>query len=104
LWGIFGFAWAYLVAETTALLLQGALLYRLGILSEEGLLPLLCILGSGLALFFAAAWIPGGRNNFWGVFSLMACYPLLIVVSRSVSGEDVRYLQGLWVNDRPSTA
>jgi O-antigen/teichoic acid export membrane protein len=104
LWGLSGFAWAYLTAETTAFTLQASLLAHAGVLTEESLWSLFTALGSGLAVFWATLFLPGGHDNLLGVLGLCACYPLLLVVTRGISGEDVRYLHGLWTNGKPSTA
>ncbi|MBI3302971.1 MAG: oligosaccharide flippase family protein [Deltaproteobacteria bacterium] len=103
-WGIGGFAWAYLTAETSAVVLQAALLRRMSLFTVKGLVPVVMALGGSLVIFFATTLLPGGRENFVELVGFMACYPLLIVATRSVSGEDVRYLQGLWASDKLSAA
>jgi hypothetical protein len=60
------------------------------------------IVVSGLALFGAMDWLPGGRDNLLGELALLSSFPLLVILSRGVSHEDVNYLQGLWLNRRPS--
>jgi O-antigen/teichoic acid export membrane protein len=103
-WGLNGFAWAYLVAETTSGILQASVLARMGILTEESVWSLLMTLGSGLAVFCLATFLPHVRDNLFGVLGLLTCYPVLLIVTRRISGEDMRYLHGLWVNEKPLTA
>jgi len=104
LWGLSGFAWAYLTAETTAVTLQAFLLMHTGILTQSNILSVLTTLGSGLAVFCLTVFLPGGRDNLFGVLGLLTCYPLLLIATRRISGDDVRYLQGLWTNGKPLTA
>lgn len=103
LWGLSGFAWAYLAAETTAVTLQASLLMHTGIFTQSNILSLIVTIGSGLAIFSLTLLLPEGRENLFGVLGLLLCYPLLLVATRSISGEDVRYLQGLWTNGKPLT-
>jgi len=104
LWGLNGFAWTYLIAETTAGVLQAVVLTRMAILTEESLMSLLMTLGSGLAVFALATVLPPVGENLFGVLGLLTCYPLLLIATRRISGEDMRYLHGLWVNEKPLTA
>jgi O-antigen/teichoic acid export membrane protein len=103
-WGIPGFAWAALATEITGVMVQIILLTRLGIFVEISYGALLLIIGSGLMILFITLWLPGGRDNLVNLLGLLACYPVLVVVSRSLSGEDVRYLHGLWMNKEASAA
>jgi O-antigen/teichoic acid export membrane protein len=103
-WGILGFAWAFLVAETVGMGLQVTILQRAGFFSEIGIGSLGATVACGLMLFFAMAWLPGGRENLVGEIVLLLSFPLLVIVSRGVSQDDVHYLQGLWMNKRPSAA
>ncbi len=104
LWGLSGFAWAYLTAETLAVTLQASALMHAGVLTHSNILSLLMTLGSGLAVFCLTIFLPDGRDNLFGVLGLLTCYPLLLVATRRLSGDDVRYLQGLWTNGKPLTA
>jgi O-antigen/teichoic acid export membrane protein len=101
-WGVFGFAWALLLAEMVATGVQLTLLQRSGVLSATKIGSLSAIVVSGLALFGAMDWLPGGRDNLLGELALLSSFPLLVILSRGVSHEDVNYLQGLWLNRRPS--
>jgi O-antigen/teichoic acid export membrane protein len=103
LWGLTGFAWAYLIAETTAVMLQASVLIHTGILTQSNLSSLLTVLGSGLAILCLTLFLPEGHDNLFGVLSLLMCYPLLLIVTRRISVEDVRYLHGLWANGKPLT-
>jgi O-antigen/teichoic acid export membrane protein len=103
LWGLSGFAWAYLTAETGAVALQASVLVHVGVLTESNIVSLLLTLGTGLALFATASFLPGGQDNLFGVLLLLLCYPLLLVLTRRISSEDFHYLQGLWANRKPVT-
>jgi PST family polysaccharide transporter len=103
-WGVLGFAWAYLVAESVGVGLYGGCLWRTGAFAESDVGVLASILSCGVALFFATALFPGGRENFLVVIGVLLCFPALLVISRGVSREDMRYLQGLWMSRRPSVA
>jgi O-antigen/teichoic acid export membrane protein len=104
LWGLNGFAWAYLIAETTAGTLQAWVLTRMGILTDESLVSLFMTLGSGLAVFSLTAFLPPISDNLFGLLGLLTCYPLLLIVTRRISGEDMRYLHKLWAPEKPLTA
>ena len=104
LWGLTGFAWAYLIAETLAVILQAVVLTHTGILTRDHLLSLLMTLGSGLAVFALAALLPEVSDNLFGLLGLLSGYPLLLIATRRISGEDMRYLHGLWTNEKPVTA
>jgi PST family polysaccharide transporter len=103
-WGALGFAWAYLVAEGVGVGLYAGCLRRAGAFVESDGSVLASILSCGVALFFATALFPGGRENFFVVMGVLLCFPALLVISRSVSRDDIRYLQGLWMGRRPSVA
>jgi O-antigen/teichoic acid export membrane protein len=103
-WGVSGFAWAYLLAESVAVGLYVGCLWRTGAFAESDVGVLTSILSCGVALFFATALFPGGRENFFVVVGVLLCFPALLVISRGVSREDIRYLQGLWLSRRPSVA
>jgi O-antigen/teichoic acid export membrane protein len=104
LWGLEGFAWAYLFAETTAITLQASVLITAGMLTRRHILSAFMTLGSGLAVFCLIIFLPHGRESFLGVLGLLMCYPLLLLATRGISSDDVRYLQGLWTNEKPLTA
>lgn len=103
-WGVLGFAWAYLVAESIGVGLYGGCLWRMGAFADSEVGALVSILGCGVALFFATALFPGGRENCFVVIGALSCFPVLVVISHGVSREDMRYLQGLWMRRRPSVA
>lgn len=103
-WGVMGFAWAAVAAESVGVGLYARVLWRAGVFTELESGSLLAIASCGLALFFATAWLPGGRENLLGVVGMLACFPVLVIVSRGVSRDDMRYLQGLWLSKRPSVA
>lgn len=103
-WGLAGFPWAYILAETTAVALQVAVLKHAGVFSEENVGALLMTLADGLLVFGAVFLLPGGKDNLALTLALLLCYPLLLVMTRRISREDVRYLQGLWTSKEPVTA
>lgn len=103
-WGVLGFAWAYLVAESIGVGIYAGCLWRTGAFGEAEIGVLASILSCGVALFFATILFPGGRENFLVVIGVLLCFPALLVISRGVSREDVRYLHGLWMGRRPSVA
>lgn len=103
-WGALGFAWAFFAAETLSVGLQGFLLRRAGFFADINLGSLSAIIACGVVLFGATAWLPGGRDNLLGELVLMVIFPILVLVSHGISLADVHYLQGLWLNKRPSAA
>jgi O-antigen/teichoic acid export membrane protein len=102
-WGLIGFAWAYVIAETTAVTLQLAVLARAGLLTEAHLGSMLLTLGAGLAVFGAALLVPESHHSVVVRLGVLLCYPLLLLLMRRISVEDVRYLQGLWTRETPAT-
>ncbi|HKA55017.1 MAG TPA: hypothetical protein VKJ47_15290, partial [Candidatus Binatia bacterium] len=104
LWGLAGFAWAYLIAEALTVILQAIVLAHTGILTGDHLRSLCMTLGSGLAIFALAAFLPEVSDNLFGLLGLLSGYPLLLIATRRISGEDMRYLLGLWTDEKPVTA
>jgi PST family polysaccharide transporter len=103
-WGVMGFAWAYLAAEMLGVGLYALLLRRVDAFAEAETRSLVAITICGIALFFVTGLLPGGRDNWLGVMGVLLCFPALLVISRGVSRDDMRYLHGLWLNKRPSLA
>lgn len=101
-WGLMGFAWAYVTAETVAMMLYFVVLTRAGLLSEKHLRSMLLTLGAGMAVFGAVVLTPGSREHLAALLGLLLCYPLLLVLTRRISVEDMRYLHGVWTRETPA--
>jgi O-antigen/teichoic acid export membrane protein len=93
--GAVGLGWATVVCEATGVGALAWVLWRRGLIGARPLASLAAPAAAGVALFLGFTQVPSGRDGLLVPLAFAASYPVVLVLSRALSRDDLGYVRAL---------